>query len=846
MSEKRTRSEERPHNLPIHSRWNLPEPYDLEVVRKLSVETGLEVEAASVLLKRSHGDTGRALEMMAYAEAPEVDSISLPGMRQAADRVLLARDRGERVAVYSDFDADGVTSAAILKEACEALGLTPVVLIPSRMNEGYGFHVDRVTSMADEGVSLIITADCGIVAYQACEKALELGLDVIVTDHHLPGDRPLPALSVIDPYLESWDSLDYRFLSGAGVAYLLATAFLGEAARREIRLQTEMPPNWAHDLLTLSIAGDGQPLLGLNRMWVRSGLSSLDRGERVGLKVLLEVAGLGSSGDGLRRLSFDRDVTFGLVPRLNAAGRLADAMLALNLLCEKDPQAARGMAEELDRLNAQRRLVENAILDDCQGEVSEEDYGVCAHGPSWHEGVIGIACSRLREAYFRPVALMAGDGELAKGSARGIPGFHVYKALARCKDLLLEFGGHEGAAGFSIRRDRIDAFCERFKTVCEEMLAEATVEKALALDGMVDLPRICDATLRSMLSLEPFDHQTPPPVLVSPDCRIEQVQLMGKSGGHLRIQLSKYGENRRFIWFGKGDLARSVALMGDCDAAFVPYRSVYLEREELVPLVKDIRPAWSQSGLQYMRLVESIPKDRPVILYTWSEDAARSLFTALAKAGRPAAMHGPWARGALGHEARRALRTCDGVVVSTSPWTLEPGRGDPAVILVHVPLTDEGMERITGLSRSHDAYLWPAWQEDGELWLTWTYPDKEHMENLWNYTKELLSGTRLLLVEMGKAWRGYLEASGLRGDVNLHRDGARTLVGSMIRVVQEIGLAVPQESSKIPELRVSVTRTKSSLSDSPWYVKGTGVREGARAVLEKFPFDNFRLWRGAL
>ncbi len=853
MSQQKTKSPDRSTGLPTYRRWKLPEPCDAALVSRLCEETGLAEEAASVLLRRNRGELRRAREMIADTEPIVFDPISLPAMKTAADRVLKASELREQVAVYSDFDADGVTSAAILKEALEALGLAPVVYIPSRMTEGYGFHSDRVSSLAEQGVSLIITADCGITAYSACENALGLGVDVIVTDHHLPGNGPLPALAVIDPHLESWtgEDRDYRILSGAGVAYLLAMAFLGEASRRGIRGAKRVPPDWAHDLLTLSIAGDGQPLSGLNRAWVQSGLLSLAKSERTGLRALQIVAEAHRHSDDLRPLSFDRDVTFGLVPRINAAGRLADARLALDLLCEDDDETAMKMAEQLDKLNSDRRSIEEVILNECRDGALEEDYAVCAHGPDWHEGVIGIVCSKLREAYYRPVALMAGDGEFAKGSARGIPGFHVYNALQVCKDLLQDYGGHEGAAGFSISQDNIDRFGHRFRTVCEEMLSESTVEKALELDETLDFTRVSDTTLRSILALEPFGHDTPLPRLASFDCGIEHVRFMGKTSAHLELLLSKGGEVKRFIWFGRGDAAKTIALMGDCDVAFVPYRSTYLGREELLPLIRDIRPAWGTSGLQYESLARSIPRDRPVILYTWSQTASVSLCVALEKAGRRAVLHGPESRGALSHDANLALRSPGGVVVSTSPWTLLRTTGerqvdDAVILVVHSPLIQDDFVSLAGLSEGREVYLWSKWQDDGGLWLTWTYPEKEDMENLWNYTKKLFNGSRLSLVDVGKAWRGYLEALGLQKDAALYQDGARTLLSSLIRIVEEIGLGRWQDGAKVPELRVQQSWAKKSLSESQWYAKGASTREGARGLAERFSIDNYRLWRDAL
>lgn len=806
--------------------WRLPSPLDAGLVDSLCRETGTIPEVASILLRRTGCDPAKAVSLLGNMgtsgraiDLPDV--LLLPDMRTAADRIARALDSCERIAVYSDFDCDGVTSAAVLKEALEQAGFDDFeVYFPSRFNEGYGFHAPSAETLAGHGASLFITADCGISGLEACDALAALGRDVIITDHHLAGPILPKALAVLDPHLPSWRPFDLEGLSGAGMAYLLSLAVFR-------RLDIRVPETWAHDLLTLSIAGDGQPVLGVNRAWVRSGLATLSQSVRPGVRALLQVAGLKDADSGGRRsLSFDRDITFGLVPRINAAGRLADPRLAFDLLCTGDPLAAADLAGELDALNRQRKEIEDGILEGCWEALSGDKFAACAFRPGWHEGVIGIACSRIREVYGRPSVLVGGDGDLLKGSARGVPGFNVCEALARCQHLLAAYGGHEAAGGFSIKRDNVDRFFDEFDRVCAEMLESVPVETGAQVDELLAFNRVSEENLRAFFGLEPFGESNPMPQVACLDCDVLQVGLMGATQDHLQIALGKDGTSRRFLWFGQGRAAREIALMGRVDALFTPYRSTYRGQESLSPLVRDLRPAWSSSGMLYTGFAAEVPRGRPVIIYTWSDHAAESLWTALRKEGRPAALHRRGERGGSARESMTVLRRPEGVVVSAAPWDL----GEPAGLLqvLHPPVDPAEREALAGFVRSNPAVVASAVdgrEQDADNWLAWTYPEKDRLRALWKFLTRCYPAGRVPLVELGRRWEEALEAAGFPAEAAC-AEGGRLFTSAALVIFEEVGLAAYDQSKRAPEMVLRTAGVKVSLEESQVFTAGERLRAG--------------------
>lgn len=808
-----------------------------ELVDQVTETAGVSPLAARIILQRAGWDPEDAVRFFRCNYALP-DFGMLPGLQRAVSRVLEAIRAGERIVIYSDYDADGVTSAAILKEALEFAGCSAAsVYFPSRFEEGYGFHPESVAHFARSGASLFITADCGIAALDGCREAARWGSDVIITDHHLPGKALPETYVILDPHLPSWQGHNLRYLSGAGVAYLLAAAVLEAMGLYAYR------DGWAHDLIALSIAGDGQPLVGLNRFWVRSGLDALRTSTRPGIRELMKVAGIRpDTGNGLQALSFERDVMFGLVPRINASGRIARADMAYQLLTTRDPVMAAEIAQKLEDLNRERRELEDRILKECADRFEASRYVFCQFEPHWHEGVIGIACARIRERVYRPVVLMGGCQDPLKGSVRGIPGFNVYEALARCSHLLVNFGGHQSAAGFSICRERVPEFTSLFEQVAAEFLREKNMVPSLDIDSAVDLRDLDDQVLRELLSLEPFGQGNPLPVLSCLNSDISQITLMGRECEHLQIQLLSGGESRRFLWFGEGPRARALALAGAVDVAWVPYRSYFNGNMDVCPLIRDVRPAWERSGVGYASLVRSLNSHGRILIYTFSDSAAASVAVAFAKAGRQVAIHKPSMRGAQMHESLVSLGRHGGVVVSTAPWELVEAMmawginpGDTTLFLLHMPATQEhacALERLVS-SWAGTITVYERWFGDGSDWLRWTFPDKDQMEVAWKFVLSNFGAGSVPLVEVSRRWQDQACGLGL-GFERSGFDGARCFLESFLKILEELAIVAYDESRRYPCLSIKKPGRPAVLSDSMYYVAGRRKVAEAAGTWDRF------------
>ena len=638
--------------------------------------------------------------------------------------------------------------------------------------------------------------------------------------------------------MREWADLHLEALSGAGVAYLLARAFLSH-------LGISVTPAWAHDLLTLSIAGDGQPVLGPNRSWIRSGLRSMSRGDRLGVAALLRVSGFGVAGQGAheaaeREVSFDRDVLFGLVPRINAAGRLADPRLAFELMTTRDEARAQAISEELDRLNRQRKEIEDRILDECEEIASPDAHIVSACRPGWHEGVIGVACSRLRETYGKPSVLIGGDGEVLKGSARGVPGFNVVEALERCRDYLVAFGGHEGAGGFSIRKESAPAFLQAFDSVAGDLLSDVPLRAGPLVDHVVSIERVVDEVLGALYSLTPFGVGNPIPLAACLACEMAELSIVGSSKGHLRVRVEKDGVSQTFLWFGRGAWARRLALWPRVDMLFSPYRDVYRGVGRFTPLIRDMRPSWDSDGKRYAWLVRQMPEGEPAIVYTWSRDAAESMWIAFCKEGRAAALHTS-GQGRVGERiARSALSREGGVVVSTAPWELGSVWADGSrpsgatVALVHPPASRRDLEGLRALEdMGVRMWLVDGARRDAEAWLDWSCPEKDQMRALWKLLARSCRGGRIPVLSLSRRWEEVLGEAGLivHGPCP---EGGRTFLSAALKVFEETGLLSYDEGRRVPEFVVNMNPGKVDLEASGSYVAGVSFR---REAFETFGSD---------
>lgn len=478
------------------------------------------------------------------------DPLGLPGVAPAADRLVQAVDNRERIAIFGDYDVDGVTGSALLALCLEGLGATVRVRLPHRTQEGYGLSADAVAAVAREGARLLITVDCGVGAVDEVEVARALGLDVIVADHHVPPAR-LPRALLVHPDLpgQGWPN---RHPAAVGVCWRLAQAvqlLLGRSgiARRE-----------ALALVALGTVADVAPLLGENRSMVREGLAGFPPRGRPGLAALAAQAGLGARGVDAEAIAFS------LAPRLNAAGRLDDASLALRLLCTDDAAEAQALAERLQELNGQRQRLTQEALDRAREALGERQREAVAvvWGPEYPLGIAGLVAARLVEERGCPAVVANCGGGLARGSVRSVAGFHVASALEACQDLLVRGGGHAMAGGFTTQEGQMTALADRLASLATAALPTVGQAAMLPVEAEAALPTLKGPLLPLLLELEPHGEGNPRPNLLARDVGFERVESLG-DGQHLRMWLRQGGVGWPAVAFGLGGWRARIGARGD-------------------------------------------------------------------------------------------------------------------------------------------------------------------------------------------------------------------------------------------------------------------------------------------
>lgn len=453
-----------------------------------------------------------------------------PGMAQAASVLSEGLLAGKKLAIWGDYDADGVTSTALALEVLHHHGFDALWHLPDRREEGYGMNVKGVEKLAEEGASMLLTVDCGISDVSAIARARELGMDVVVTDHHLPPETLPEATVLCNPKLADCPCAS---LAGVGVTFFLMAelnARLAEAG------STRMDMRRTLDLVALGTLADLVDLEGQNRILVKNGLLVLAEAKRPGISELKAVSGfapLASLGAG--------QVIFSLAPRINAAGRVASAKTALALLCAGDCDSAAELARTLDGYNTQRRQEEERITEEAmvQAEAALHEPALVIAGRDWNQGVIGIVASRLVEKYHKPTLVLCADGESLKGSGRSISGFDLHAGLARCADELLSFGGHRMAAGVRVLPEKLEAFRSRFVGVVREELGDAPVPAVQMLDGDLDFKAATNFIfLKELEMMQPFGVGNPEPVFQSPPLLVKRRRIFGPQKNHVLLELT--------------------------------------------------------------------------------------------------------------------------------------------------------------------------------------------------------------------------------------------------------------------------------------------------------------------
>ncbi len=509
----------------------------------------------------------------------------LAGMAEAVTRLRSALRVKEKIAVYGDYDVDGVTATALLVSTLRELGAQVVPYIPNRLEEGYGLNKPALKELADQGVDVVVTVDCGVRSTSEVEHANGLGLDLIITDHHAIGDELPAAVAVIDPRRED-DRYPFKHLAGVGLAFKLAQALL--RAQRQVPT-SDVPvlpeEEGLLDLVALGTVADLSPLTGENRALVSRGLEQLNRARRPGISAMLEEAGLekGQVNAGT--------VGFVLGPRLNAAGRLDDAMTSYALLTTCSEEEATKLAEQLGAQNRERQRLMHEMVDRAREQVlalSDEWIYVLADR-AFLAGIAGLIASRIQEEFYRPTLVIALDEEQSKGSARSIKGFHITRALEQCADLLVKYGGHSAAAGFTVRSRDIGAFRDRLGDIAAAELSEDDLIQPIAVDATLPLTMANGQTLAQVEMLQPFGVGNPRPTFLSQNVQVRACYPVGSGGRSLKFKLSDGVAVWDAIAFRQGASADQVPDL--IDVVYTLQSRVWSGRERLQLVIKDWHPA---------------------------------------------------------------------------------------------------------------------------------------------------------------------------------------------------------------------------------------------------------------
>ncbi len=576
-------------------RWRIA-AFDPERAEYLGRRAKLPPLLAQLMLVRGISCPDAAREFLDAKLTGLRDPGDLPGVNQAADLIFAAVGDRQSIAIYGDYDADGMTASAILLRCLRVLGANARSYVPHRMDEGYGLHNDALEQLAHDGVQVVVTVDCGIASVTQADRARELGLTLIVTDHHQFADRLPAAAAIVHPQLPG-HNYPFAGLCGAAVAFKLAWA-LCERASGAKRVQPAMRKFLleAIALAAIGTVADVVPLVDENRLLVRDGLLRLSQCPPVGIAALKRVTELDK-----KPLLEGEDIGFTIAPRLNAAGRLGQAELAIELLTTEDPARATELAIYIGELNEQRQSIERSVMLAAGKQIKQrfdpaQQPALVLADRHWHPGVIGIVAGKLAERYNRPTVLVALDKLGIKpgvGSGRGIAGVDLHRAFAACDDQLESHGGHAAAAGLRINEANLDRFREQFCAAVAEQVAGQPADAEVAIDGEAPFAMLTRQVLHEIERLAPFGNGNHRPVLCSTRVRVASPpKRMGSTGRHLAVEFEQDGMRLRGVAFGNGDWADELAdISGPLDIAYQPVINRFRGAARVEIHLTDWRPA---------------------------------------------------------------------------------------------------------------------------------------------------------------------------------------------------------------------------------------------------------------
>lgn len=524
----------------MKKQWHLHRP-DSETVKAIQRRLNCSFITATVLSNRRIQSPQSAADFLSPSLSGLQSPFAMQDMDRAVERIVYALMNRERILIIGDYDVDGVTATAVLFIFLNGVGASVIYHIPHRIDEGYGFCADHIHKIAvPRGIQLIVTADNGSSSHAAVRKANSAGIDVIITDHHAISDHLPPATAVINPKRFDCNSkLDY--LAGVGVAFSLLIC-LRKRLREKAFWPAQKEPNlkqWC-DLVALGTVADMVPLIADNRILTHAGLKLINSTPRPGIRAMLDAFGNG------KPYIDAEDIAFRLAPRLNAAGRMVHADIAMQLLLTRNPTNARSLSAELNHLNTLRKETENLIFETIKADVPEIDPDqktIVASGLDWHIGVLGIVASKITNHFFKPAIVFSEKDGLAKGSARSIPGLDIHSALLSCQADLIKFGGHSSAAGVVLKCDRLPSFRERFEETVRSMTQEIDFTKKIIIDCEIFFDDINPQLMDELERLQPFGQGNPAPLFMAKNIKVLSEFPIGQS--HRRLVLSQQGNPRK-------------------------------------------------------------------------------------------------------------------------------------------------------------------------------------------------------------------------------------------------------------------------------------------------------------
>lgn len=557
---------------------------DVQAATAMAGALSLPPTLAAILVARGIANPEDARQYLAPALSSIHNPLLLKGVAAATARLQAARHNKEKVCIYGDYDSDGITSTALLVSFLRAVGFTCDYFIPNRFDEGYGLNKDALGRIVASGATLIVSVDCGITAVDEAQFCRSLGVDLIIVDHHMPGDMIPDACAVLNP-LQPGCGYPFKELAGVGVAFNLLVALRSALRDNGVFSQTKEPDlrEWL-DLVAIGTIADVVPLTGQNRIYAYYGLRQLSSSSRLGIRALKQVAGInGNVGCG--------QVGFRLAPRLNAAGRMESAVPGVDLLLSNNADECNSIAADLDAANGERQAIEKRILDEALAMVEAAgDYparrSIVLASAAWHQGVVGIVASRLVERYHRPTILIAlNEDGTGKGSGRGIPGIHLLDALRACDGHLERYGGHRYAAGIGLRAEQVAGFAAAFEAEAARLLSDDDLMARLQIDVEIPSKDVNLELATELKQMEPFGAGNPEPVLMMRNMTVVERRIVGD--GHLRLRLAKDGVNFTAIAFRMA----AKETQGTIDVAFFPEINEWNGSSSLQLRVKDMRPA---------------------------------------------------------------------------------------------------------------------------------------------------------------------------------------------------------------------------------------------------------------